>query len=220
MKTRYYMAAITLTVSMGISSVSYASPVDFTDNVSYTTDTLSGLDWLDVTLTANLSFDYVNAQLGAGGLYAGWRYATGSQFNAMVTNYVNAVPAITTTGTVYHAEGLIDTLITLLGDTYSHAIGFPSIRYSETIGFLADTYAPAPSRHWVALMIDDDSTIHFEDTTKAHAFVSDTDVPQVDTGHFLVRDTVSAVPIPAAAFMFAPALLGFMGLRRRAKNKA
>jgi len=28
------------------------------------------------------------------------------------------------------------------------------------------------------------------------------------------------VPIPAAAFMFAPALLGFMGLRRRAKNKA
>jgi len=29
-----------------------------------------------------------------------------------------------------------------------------------------------------------------------------------------------AVPIPAAAFMFAPALLGFMGLRRRAKNKA
>jgi len=29
---------------------------------------------------------------------------------------------------------------------------------------------------------------------------------------------VSAVPIPAAAFMFAPALLGFMGLRRKAKN--
>jgi len=32
--------------------------------------------------------------------------------------------------------------------------------------------------------------------------------------------TVSAVPVPAALFMFAPALLGFMGLRRRAKNKA
>jgi hypothetical protein len=29
---------------------------------------------------------------------------------------------------------------------------------------------------------------------------------------------VSAVPIPAAAFMFAPALLGFIGLRRKAKN--
>lgn len=32
--------------------------------------------------------------------------------------------------------------------------------------------------------------------------------------------SVSEVPIPAAAFMFAPALLGFMALRRRAKNNA
>jgi len=31
---------------------------------------------------------------------------------------------------------------------------------------------------------------------------------------------VGTVPIPAAAFMFAPALLGFMGFRRRAKNLA
>ena len=30
--------------------------------------------------------------------------------------------------------------------------------------------------------------------------------------------SVGEVPIPAAAFMFAPALLGFMGLRRKAKN--
>jgi hypothetical protein len=29
---------------------------------------------------------------------------------------------------------------------------------------------------------------------------------------------VSEVPVPAAAFLFAPALLGFMGLRRKAKN--
>ncbi|HEC73979.1 MAG TPA: hypothetical protein ENI26_06350 [Methylophaga aminisulfidivorans] len=29
---------------------------------------------------------------------------------------------------------------------------------------------------------------------------------------------VSAVPIPAAAFLFAPALLGFMGLRRKAQK--
>lgn len=36
----------------------------------------------------------------------------------------------------------------------------------------------------------------------------------------LVSDSVpvSAVPIPAAAFMFAPALLGFLGLRRKARS--
>jgi len=32
--------------------------------------------------------------------------------------------------------------------------------------------------------------------------------------------TVNAVPVPAAAFLFAPALLGFMGLRRKAKQAA
>lgn len=31
---------------------------------------------------------------------------------------------------------------------------------------------------------------------------------------------VSAVPVPAAAFMFAPALLGFLGLRRRVKDNS
>ena len=33
-----------------------------------------------------------------------------------------------------------------------------------------------------------------------------------------INTSVNAVPIPAAAFMFVPALLGFMGLRRKAKN--
>lgn len=32
------------------------------------------------------------------------------------------------------------------------------------------------------------------------------------------QNEVPPVPIPAAAFMFAPALLGFIGLRRKAKN--
>lgn len=34
------------------------------------------------------------------------------------------------------------------------------------------------------------------------------------------NDSVSAVPLPAAAFLFGPALLGFMGFRRKAKVAA
>ena len=34
----------------------------------------------------------------------------------------------------------------------------------------------------------------------------------------ITYNQVNAVPIPAAAFLFAPALLGFMGLRLKAKN--
>jgi hypothetical protein len=39
-----------------------------------------------------------------------------------------------------------------------------------------------------------------------------------EPGDWIRVITASAVPLPAAAFLFAPALLGFMGLRRRAKN--
>ena len=48
---------------------------DFLDNDTYTTDTLSGLDWLDLTESTGLSHDQVSAQFGVGGLYEGWRYA-------------------------------------------------------------------------------------------------------------------------------------------------
>lgn len=46
---------------------------------------------------------------------------------------------------------------------------------------------------------------------------------QVHDGYDLAFHAVAAapigeVPIPAAAFLFAPALIGFMGLRRKAKN--
>jgi hypothetical protein len=41
-----------------------------------------------------------------------------------------------------------------------------------------------------------------------------------NVGIMLDNVSVSAVPVPAAAFLFAPALLGFMGLRRKAAKSA
>ncbi|OUR72125.1 hypothetical protein A9Q78_07390 [Methylophaga sp. 41_12_T18] len=38
--------------------------------------------------------------------------------------------------------------------------------------------------------------------------------------NLVISQSVSEVPVPAALFLFGPALLGFMGLRRRAKMTA
>ncbi len=38
--------------------------------------------------------------------------------------------------------------------------------------------------------------------------------------NLVISQSVSEVPVPAALFLFGPALLGFMGLRRRAKMAA
>jgi len=39
-----------------------------------------------------------------------------------------------------------------------------------------------------------------------------------DLSHFSIYTTVSNVPLPAALWLFAPALLGFMGFRRKTKR--
>lgn len=41
-----------------------------------------------------------------------------------------------------------------------------------------------------------------------------------DNMSFTAATMPNAVPVPAAALLFAPALLGFMGMRRKAKNAA
>ena len=44
-----------------------------------TEDTSTGLKWLDLTETANMSFNDVSALLGAGGTFDGFRYATSAE---------------------------------------------------------------------------------------------------------------------------------------------
>lgn len=44
-----------------------------------TYDTATGLEWLDVTLTVNMSYNDVTAQLGTGGTYAGFVHASETQ---------------------------------------------------------------------------------------------------------------------------------------------
>lgn len=55
------------------------------DKGNYFTDTSSGLDWLDMTPTIGLSYQYVSNQLGLGGDYIGYRYATEAEFNQLLT---------------------------------------------------------------------------------------------------------------------------------------
>lgn len=53
-------------------------------------------------------------------------------------------------------------------------------------------------------------------------YIADTSLALIGEGQYwaldnLVINEISAVPLPAAVFLFAPALLGFMGLRHKAK---
>ena len=77
------------------------SPVaaELLDMGDFTRDTESGLDWLDVPITAGLSpNDILNDELGL--MSAGWRYATGSELCGLFNAGVE-LPPVPPFGTTY-----------------------------------------------------------------------------------------------------------------------
>jgi hypothetical protein len=180
-----------------------------------------------------MSWNDVNTQLNAGGYLEGWQFATGSQFLTMVNNFADT--AFTSfTDYNYVNEGIADNLVMLLGDTYASYFkvlnqgltpdqyynSSPGNSRSFTLGFLKDVYdSNVPYIAWLLDHPEHDPSLR--DFAKAWAGFRRADLGYLDIGSFLVRSSdyappsVSAVPIPAAAFLFAPALLGFLGLRHK-----
>ena len=81
-----------------------------------TQDTVSGLEWLDLTVTDGLSYYDVLALMGDGGSLQGWRYATraevGSLWDAFGgdSNYYSGLST--------QNNGLFDAMAPLVGDLY------------------------------------------------------------------------------------------------------
>jgi hypothetical protein len=51
-----------------------------------TRDQVSGFDWLDLTVTQDRSYNFVESQFGTGGLYEGFRHATRPELEAFLTS--------------------------------------------------------------------------------------------------------------------------------------
>lgn len=88
-----------LAASLGFTLTTPASAA-LIDNGASTTDTLTGLTWLDLSATqvagAPMALPDLQTQLGAGGLFDGYRIATWPEVHAFMTNA--GVQNSTTTG--------------------------------------------------------------------------------------------------------------------------
>ena len=83
----FLLVAFGLSASATASSIVYhtTNPDNTSPLTGWTTDTKSGLQWLDVTDTAGLTY----AQVVSNQLYSGWSYATYTQLNQLVTDATN-----------------------------------------------------------------------------------------------------------------------------------
>ncbi len=209
---------------LSISTFSYAIVID---NGKYTTDTESGLDWLDVTESVDMSFDYVSSQFGTGGEFSGWRYATASELDSLIINY----GGIAGSGFNLYAEqdeSVTGGLISLLGSTFDeYYLNLDGQTYYEhtgvnkryTTGILADTISGL--NHYTAKIFNRIPSIIYPLPSESYTELKGNIMFYVAKskwgGSFLVRDSVAAVDEPASFILMVLGLLGFIVAHRNSK---
>ena len=154
-----------------------------------TRDTVQGLDFLDLEDTLGRSFQDVSSQLGSGGEFEGFRYATVDEIDSLVSNYNS--PA-TPPGTP-RLTALLDVATNLFGSDFSTGL-------SADLGPLGDIQ--------IVSIIENTSPSASQSIEVAVDRVSPT------TGSFLVTSS-SAVPEPNSVSLCAVLFMGVLARRKK-----
>jgi len=200
--------AIFIGLFLTISSVANAVIVD---NSSFTTDTASGLDWLDLTPTLGKTYFQVNGLLQSGQAYSGWSFATDTQLEGLVSNFTGFTPASNANSSTN--PNLFDGLITLFG---GQTFAGKSANIYGAKGLIGDTAFGS--------LFQVKSFERFNDSPVYGTYTQANNVPDSVVGAFLVRPTkfsltnpATSVPEPETYAMFL-AGLGLLGFAKRRKH--
>jgi hypothetical protein len=212
LKKTIALIGLTLSVSANAAIVSIDDATFGADSV--TRDTETGLEWLDITKSAGLSYDFVSANTGVGGYFDGWSYASVARVTELFTS----------------AGGLESQL------GANNALNFEPVQ--KLLGLWGTTYidgsSPPPTEFGMAFACNTDcmqstgafATFRYEFNGSFPAVAIAEFNPGWDgapaltnVGHALYRQT-SAVPIPAAAWLFGSALLGLGALKRKTNSRS
>jgi len=185
------------------------------DNGTYTTDDVTGLEWLDLSITD------AQAYSSAETLNSGWRYAT----NAEVVNLFETM-----------FDGYYDTNLTSYSSrSFDGAYADQQedvARFQELFGLTHDIthYEGRYDQGSYGMYRDEDGILRFlgafDQTDENEIFATSV----LGTEYYLNYDDccsqghqsagifmVSAVPVPAAVWLFGSGLIGLVGFARRKK---
>ena len=178
----------------------FSAQAALVDNGMFTTDTATQLDWLDLTETADESYDTVAGRIAPAGDLFGWSFATESQVIGLFDSaggtgpYPQTGPSAVAPATLL--LGLWGTLLinTEFNVQQSHFLTEPP----PSVGTHNNGFIEA-----------------FPGEGGLYSFISIArdDTPETFRGSALIRP--SAVPIPAAVWLFGTGLVGLVGVARR-----
>ena len=211
---RFLTIALYLSFLNALSTMAHAAIVD---NGNYTTVTATGLDWLDLTETSNRSYIDISSQLGPGGDFSGWRYASLVEMNSLFDAFGG-------NGNYYTSgnNGLFESLAPYWGDLKCElegcAIGDGSndFYYHQTLTNNVVMLGNINDISQINIHSGLDVSLIYDQINLGGPSGGPFNIANPTLAHALVRAT--AVPIPTAAWLFVSSLLTLALIRQKNSN--
>ena len=200
------LAVVSFNLHAAIVSADWQTPGD----TLITQDTVNGLEWLDLTETNGMSYNELFAQLSAGGIFEGWRYATNYEVIALWSEF--GIDLWETKNVIGEVDNGIVEASNYLGNILNE---YNPVLYSYgVLGITGEkTHAGSISHlRFGALYVDGDMLNVYEGLSIN--FPQPDDSSAVYLGSYLTRD-ITTVPIPTAISLFGSGLIGLIGVARR-----
>ena len=206
LKIVYFLSSILVTGPSNAALVSMNDQI-FGDG-SITVDLDTGLEWLDLTQSTNRSYGDMVGSDGTnefiiGGDFAGWRYGTIIEVQALLTNH--GFPYVNTNFNEVSNQRpdnvpFYISFVDLFGETCPVEVVNCNLNLTQTRGWIE-----GPTNTSVTELVYD----HFNNDAGIN-FFNTSSGPFVDTGSFLVRET--ELPLPASIWLFLSGVLSTIGL--------